>query len=61
MIPIAERVVLVTGSGSGIGKASVELFAFKGYKVAICDCDADQVSKVAESCALLSPSKHQVS
>lgn len=43
------RVALVTGAGSGIGKATARLFAVRGAAVAVCDVDAAAGEDTAES------------
>jgi len=55
------RVALITGAAAGIGRASAELFAERGYRVALADCDQDRldtatsaiVKKGGEAMALL--------
>ncbi len=44
---IKDQVVVITGSGRGIGRATAELFAHMGAKVVVSDIDAD-VTKQAE-------------
>ena len=45
--PLASRVALVTGAGSGIGKAIAERLAAEGACVVIADRDSDAAAKVA--------------
>jgi 2-hydroxycyclohexanecarboxyl-CoA dehydrogenase len=43
------RVAIVTGAGSGLGKATAELFAAEGAKVVVADRDEQRARSVAES------------
>jgi NAD(P)-dependent dehydrogenase (short-subunit alcohol dehydrogenase family) len=43
-----KRVVVITGAGSGIGRAAARLFAEDGYAVVVSDVDGDKASMVAE-------------
>lgn len=43
-----ERVVVITGAGSGIGRAAARLFAEEGYAVVVSDIDGERASVVAE-------------
>jgi NAD(P)-dependent dehydrogenase (short-subunit alcohol dehydrogenase family) len=53
---LAERVVFISGGGSGIGASLVEHFALQGARVAFCDID-DQASEALVA-QLATGSKH---
>ena len=50
-----NKVVLVTGSSSGIGEATVLLFAKFGAKVVVTGRNASNIAKVAQQCSKCSP------
>src|SRR5688572_5534092 len=43
---VAEKVVFITGAGSGIGRATAHLFGDEGARVAVTDVDAQLVDSV---------------
>ena len=43
---VADRVVLITGAASGMGRATAHLFADEGAKVAVTDLGQDGVDLV---------------
>ena len=48
------KVALVTGSSSGIGEATVKLFARKGFDVVVCGSQQEKVDRVVAECKKLS-------
>ena len=47
MVDMKEKTVVVTGGGSGIGKAICKQFAHHGANVVVCDINMDAAEKVA--------------
>lgn len=56
-----NKVVLVTGSSSGIGEATVLSFAKLGCRVIVHGTNESRVKQVAEKCRELSPGHYDVS
>ena len=46
---LAEKVVLITGAGSGIGRATANLFAKEGARVVVADINADSGQNSTDS------------
>jgi len=55
-----NKVVLVTGSNSGIGESTVILFSELGAKVVINGRNEKKNLEVAKKCEQVSPHKHKV-
>ena len=45
---IREKVAIVTGAASGMGRATAHLFSDEGAKVAVCDRDSEGVAEVVK-------------
>jgi len=45
---IKQKVTLITGAGSGMGKATAEVFAAEGAKVVVTDVNLDNAHKVSD-------------
>ncbi|MFI8081135.1 SDR family oxidoreductase [Kitasatospora sp. NPDC086009] len=50
--------VVITGGGSGIGRATALAFAEEGARVVVCDLDHDAARRTAELASLLGPQAH---
>jgi len=53
MFNLENKRVLITGGGSGIGKATVRRFIEEGAQVAVLDWDADSLAKISEDFPLV--------
>jgi NAD(P)-dependent dehydrogenase (short-subunit alcohol dehydrogenase family) len=51
----AGRLAVVTGGGSGIGRATALAFAERGARLVVCDVDLDAARRTAELAGLLGP------
>ncbi|MEU6234803.1 SDR family oxidoreductase [Kitasatospora sp. NPDC047058] len=52
------ELVVVTGGGSGIGRATALAFAEQGARVVVCDLDLDAARRTAELAGLIGPRAH---
>lgn len=49
-VPLGDALVLVTGAGSGIGRATATAFASQGARVVCVDLDGERATATLESC-----------
>ena len=43
---MSDRLAVITGAGSGIGRATAQKFVAEGYRVAICDIDGARIAEL---------------
>ena len=48
---VADRVAIITGAASGMGRATAHLFSDEGARVAICDRNAEAIERVGREIA----------
>jgi len=60
MSALTDKVAVVTGAGSGIGRATAQLFAGEGAQVIILDIDADSASQTLASFSGLHPGSSHI-
>lgn len=56
--PFTGKLAVITGAGSGIGRATALAFAERGARVVVCDIDRQSVERTAELASLLGPEAH---
>jgi NAD(P)-dependent dehydrogenase (short-subunit alcohol dehydrogenase family)/pimeloyl-ACP methyl ester carboxylesterase len=56
--PFSGKLAVVTGAGSGIGRATALAFAERGARVVVCDIDLVAAERTAELAGLLGPAAH---
>ena len=54
----AGRLAVITGAGSGIGRATALAFAERGARVVVCDLDLSAAQRTVELAGLLGPAAH---
>lgn len=55
MTETAQRTVVITGAGSGLGEAMARRLAAENYRVAVCDIDGDRARNVHRQLAQAAP------
>lgn len=54
------KVVLVTGSSSGIGAATVKTFSYLGARVVVTGRNGTRIDEIVDACWKLSPHRYKV-